>query len=403
MAAPEPVFSPRGTPISVINRCRALTALGHDVDLVTYPLGADIAMPGLRYLRARRLPGIDRVRIGPSFAKVLLDVAVFVKLVGALRRGGYDVLHTHEEAGAFGWWLRRITRLRHVHDMHNDLAMVLTNYGFSEQNPLTRGARWLERRIVRSADSVIVIFPELGDLVRCCQPSQHVQLVHNVPLEPPADASVVGALREAWAPKNEPLVVYTGTLEPYQGMPMLVEAMAHVGPMPDGRVPRLVVVGGRTDQIDALRRHARACGIEERVIFVGLRPPDEVGAWLAAASVVVSTRSSGTNIPLKVYSYLRCGKPIVATRIRSHTQVLDDTTALLVDATPTAVASGVARVLHDPALASRLADAASATARARYSTRAYVEATACSYAAIGAPMPSGVELDACASRLEQAL
>ena len=47
---PHPVYSPRGTPISVLNRCRALAELGHEVDLVTYPMGEDVPVPGLHYL-----------------------------------------------------------------------------------------------------------------------------------------------------------------------------------------------------------------------------------------------------------------------------------------------------------------------------------------------------------------
>ena len=39
MIAPEPFFEPRGTPFSEFHRIRALTALGHQVDLVTYPFG----------------------------------------------------------------------------------------------------------------------------------------------------------------------------------------------------------------------------------------------------------------------------------------------------------------------------------------------------------------------------
>ncbi len=64
MIAPEPFFEPRGTPFSEYHRIRALTSLGHEVDLVTYPFGHDVAMPGLRVFRsaqaAVRTTGEDR-------------------------------------------------------------------------------------------------------------------------------------------------------------------------------------------------------------------------------------------------------------------------------------------------------------------------------------------------------
>ena len=57
MIAPEPFFEPRGTPFSEYHRIRALLDLGHTVDLVTYPFGKDVELPGSRSSgpRARRL------------------------------------------------------------------------------------------------------------------------------------------------------------------------------------------------------------------------------------------------------------------------------------------------------------------------------------------------------------
>src|SRR5580704_6501507 len=83
MIAPEPFFEPRGTPFSEFHRIRALTALGHSVDLVTYPFGQSVSMPGLRVFRSLRPPFVDGVKIGPSLAKIPLDALL---ALSALRR-----------------------------------------------------------------------------------------------------------------------------------------------------------------------------------------------------------------------------------------------------------------------------------------------------------------------------
>ena len=62
MIAPEPFFEPRGTPFSEYHRIRALLELGHTVDLVTYPFGSDVSLPGLRVFRCLRPPFIQRRR-----------------------------------------------------------------------------------------------------------------------------------------------------------------------------------------------------------------------------------------------------------------------------------------------------------------------------------------------------
>jgi hypothetical protein len=55
-----------GTPFSVLHRLKALSDLGHRVDLVTYPFGEDVVLPGLRIVRCARPPGVRSVPIGPS-------------------------------------------------------------------------------------------------------------------------------------------------------------------------------------------------------------------------------------------------------------------------------------------------------------------------------------------------
>ena len=95
--------------------------------------------------------------------------------------------------------------------------------------------------------------------------------------------------------------------------------------------------------------------------------------------MLVSPRTSGTNTPLKIYSYLRSGRPIVATDLRTHTQVLDAGTALLVPPEAAALAAGLARLLDDPAERERLAAAAQALAAERYSRESYLARTAAAY------------------------
>ena len=76
--------------------------------------------------------------------------------------------------------------------------------------------------------------------------------------------------------------------------------------------------------------------------------PSEIPAYLLAADVLVSPRSRGTNTPLKIYQYLRSGKPIVATRLLTHTQVLDDDTAILTGVSAAEFADGILSALENP-------------------------------------------------------
>src|SRR5439155_6069552 len=126
-------------------------------------------------------------------------------------------------------------------------------------------------------------------------------------------------------------------------------------------------------QLARAREQARAAGIEDVTIFAGERPASEIPAYLLAADVLVSPRSRGTNTPLKIYQYLRSGKPIVATRLVTHTQVLSDQTAVLTGATPEEFAAGILSGLTDRSRADAIGARALELAETKYSYEAYLE------------------------------
>ena len=125
-------------------------------------------------------------------------------------------------------------------------------------------------------------------------------------------------------------------------------------------------------------------------MFTGERPAREIPAFLVAADALVSPRSRGTNTPLKIYQYLRSGKPIVATRLLTHTQVLDDSTAILTGTTGREFADGILAAISRPTLAPPVWGAPpAALAETKYSYEAYLERTRQACAALAQQPPSG--------------
>lgn len=403
MISPHPTYSPRGTPISVLNRCRALCALGHDVDLVTYGIGQDIPVRGLTWHRAP-VPGLTAVKVGPSVSKVPLDLAVFLKAFvrGVRRRRAYDVIHSHEEAGILGALLSRMTKLPHVYDMGNDLSVVLANYGFSPKHPLTRGAVATETATVRGSHSVIAHFPSIAARVRSIDDGRiPATVVANVPIEGPAMRDEADRMRQRWSPDGLPVALYTGTLEQYQGVPALVEAIAVL--RGDGVRCRLVVVGGTLDQQEALCRLAAQLGVSDLASIVGTVSQEAIPSCLQAADVLVSPRAGGSNTPLKLFSYLQTGKPVLATRISGHLQILDDSTALLVEPTADGLAGGLLEILGRPDAAAERANRALLLVERRYSLTEYIRGVAEAYVPVGGTTPSLPELASARAALQDDL
>jgi glycosyltransferase involved in cell wall biosynthesis len=380
MIAPEPFFEPRGTPFSEFHRIKALIALGHTVDLVTYPFGRDVEMPGLTVFRCLRPPFVQHVRIGPSWAKVPLDAALAATALRRALATSYDAVHSHEEGGLIGVVLSAMLGVPHLYDMHSSLPQQLSNFDVSSSKPLVWGMGLVERLLVRRSRVVIVICQQLVEVVRAIDPLVPTVLIENAPGS--GDLPVAGAspsLRAAWgiAP-DVPVVLYTGTFEAYQGLDLLYAAAARVrATRPD---VRFLVVGGQPDQVEAARIQAKSAGADGVVVFTGQRPSEEIPQFLDAATVLASPRSRGTNTPLKIYQYLRAGRPIIATRLLTHTQVLDDSVAVLTEATPDAYAAGILRAVDDPVEADAIGRRARALADTKYSYEAYLERTRHAYA-----------------------
>jgi glycosyltransferase involved in cell wall biosynthesis len=376
MIAPEPFFEPRGTPFSQFHRIKALTALGHQVDLVTYPFGTDVAIPGLRVFRSWRPPFLRRVKIGPSAAKIPLDALLTLTAVRRAFTGQYDAIHSHEEGGLIGVILAAVLRIPHLYDMHSSLPQQLTNFAFSRSAAVRAVFLAVERLMIRRSRVVIVICPALEDTVRGIDPHAKVVLIENAPGsgEEQAAPGEAAAVRAAFGlAADTPVVLYTGTFETYQGLELLFDAMVRVRERRPGA--RLLLAGGKADQVARAREQARAAGIEPVTIFAGERPASEIPAYLLACDVLVSPRSRGTNTPLKIYQYLRSGKPIVATRLLTHTQVLDDDTAILTGTSPTELADGILSALGNPVTAAAIGQRARRLAETKYSYEAYLEKT----------------------------
>jgi glycosyltransferase involved in cell wall biosynthesis len=92
---------------------------------------------------------------------------------------------------------------------------------------------------------------------------------------------------------------------------------------------------------------------------------------------------------MKIYSYLHSGKPIVATRIPSHTQVLTDTVAALAEPEPAAFGAVLSRVLSDRSYATSLGEEARNLAEKEYTFPIFEKRLNSLYDSIGKTTASG--------------
>lgn len=372
MISPEPFFEPRGTPISVYQRLEALSSLGHEIDLLTYHVGKDVNFKNVKIHRTPHVNYIRRIEIGPSWGKLFLDGLVILKSLWMLSVKKYDVIHSHEEAAFFSAFLAPLFRTKHLYDMHSVLSRQLSAFNFANWWLPVRIFEMLERWVIRTCDAIITVGCDLEDYVCEVNPSAGQVNIDNIALheyETPVDRQRLSELKRQMELNNGFPVVYTGTFERYQGLDLLIESIKIVRE----RDPRVsfILVGAKPVQAIAWREKVEKENIADCTTIVEMVSPQEAAIFLAYAKILVSPRRDGTTVPLKIYSYLHAGRPIVATDISAHRQILDEDIAELVQPNSEALADGILKLVQNPELGEKLGQCAQKTAREKYNYNDY--------------------------------
>ena len=373
MIAPEPFFQPRGTPISTYHRIKALTKLGYKIDLLTYHIGKNVKIKNTKIYRIGKIPFINKVKIGPSYAKFVLDFFLFLKAFSMCKKNSIDFIHTHEEASIMGIILKKLFKLPLVYDMHSSMPQQLVNYNFSENKILLKVFILLEESVIINSDGVIAISPHLEKIASYIKTKKTVLIENTATFNNKAAKKDILKLKSKLKLNNEKIILYTGTFEVNQGLDLLLKTIPIV--VRANKNIKYIMVGGEKKQMESLKKLARQLNIDRYIIFTGQRPLNELSAYLELADILVSPRNKGTNTPLKIYSYLKSGKPIVATNIFSHTQVLNDKVAMLTKLEHKSFAKGIIKLLKNEKLRRKIGEEAKKLVELKYSYGTYVYKT----------------------------
>lgn len=161
-------------------------------------------------------------------------------------------------------------------------------------------------------------------------------------------------------PLDKKVAMYIGRLDGWKGVETLLEASSL---LPEEII--VAIIGGEPVQIERLKK------MYPKALFLGYHPYTEVAANQAAADVLVlpntakDTTSQLYTSPLKLFTYMAGGKPIVASDLPSLREILDDSSAFFVTADSAAdLAKGIEAALVSP-------DAQVRAARAQELVRQY--------------------------------
>ena len=355
IVAPEPFYEDRGTPIAVGQLAAALVKLEYRTELITYPIGDDVMLPGLRILRSTNVPGLRHVPIGFSLRKVVLDLLMLPMLWRKLRPDAYLIVHALEEMALPVIWLCRHRGIPVIYDMQSCIPDQLHRHWLFGTKPAQRLLRSIERWMLVNANAVICSAGLGNHVQRVAPASRATEWMFAGQLRSDGRDSAEALRDDLGIARDAPVALYTGTFEAYQGLDLLIDAIpAVVAAVPE---TVFVLVGAMDDELG--RVPAVSSLIEAgRIVVVPRQPRRLIPAYLMIADVLVSPRAYGDNVPLKIFDYMLSGKPIVATDIPAHRSLLSEHTAMLVPRVATDLADAIVRVLREPDLGEALSSTA---------------------------------------------
>lgn len=366
LIAPQPFYQDRGTPIAVRLLAQTLGELGHDVHLLVFHEGVEITIPNVTIHRNITLPGISGIKPGLSLKKLICDFFLFIKCVRLIQTNRFDLIHAVEEAVFMAVIVKKIFRIPYVYDMDSYMSLQLIDK-FPSLHLIRRFMEWLEQKAVNNSSGVLAVCQALEDIARKFSPDKLVARLEDITLLA-TDGEGSDILRERLGITGI-IAMYVGNLEKYQGIDLLIESFREA--LTKNEDLNLVIIGGNKDDILFYQQRVEQLGMQKNIFFCGQRPVDLLGYYLNQADILVSPRIQGNNTPMKIYSYLDSGKPVLATRLPTHTQVLDETIAYLVNPAIMEMAAGFIDLAENNTLRTTLGVNARKRVKEEYSLPAF--------------------------------
>lgn len=338
MIAPQPFYAERGTPMNVRLLCEVLGQNGHVVDLLVFPTGQDIVLHNINIIRVPNIFRVRNISIGLSLVKITYDLLAMCFAAGLVLKNRYQVVHGIEEGGFLAVLIGNLFRIKSIYDMDSLISEQLRNGGYPKR-VFAHWASRIEKWAVKRCSLVLTVCRALTDQARAISPGANIIQIEDIAVTDFLEgdkrhAEKVDQLSTELGIKGERVAVYTGNLEGYQGIDLLLDSWAILTSTERTGKLRLLIIGGPWSRVEHYKEVAKKMGIGSSVHWLGQRPAGEMKYWMQIGEVLISPRVQGENTPLKLYSYMASGKPIVATRKKTHTQVLDDCHAFLAPPEP---------------------------------------------------------------------
>jgi len=371
MLLPYAFLKQSGSSLSTYYRIKALVDLGNQVDVLAFPFGQAVDIGKGKIIRCARVPFINKLESGSVIPKIPLSLSMLVKCIRILKNSKYDLLYTHGTSGLIGMFMKAFYKLPLIQEMHGLWEYEIIKWNFYPNKIVSWFAALLENLIIRNSDAIVTTCRNITDKVIKVSKGKSIFTIENAAEEINSNHNKVNIrkLREKYGINNQKIIMYTGSFLKIQNIDWLIECSASLTKTEKNVM--CFLIGGSHDQVIETQRAVALRGLSDHFIILESRSKEEVVHLLNLTDILVSPRTIGIEIPLKIITYLQSGKAIVATNCPIHSQILNDKVALLTEPNIDGFLRGIQELLHNEEMRLRLGINAKKTYMKMYSYKAY--------------------------------
>jgi len=364
-----------------------LSMLGHEVTIIDYDDTWKVSTNGSRTgLETRIRENVHRAYPDASVTvrrPGMIRLPVLSRVSGAITSGleSYRFLRDHSPDTVLLYGLPTVGVQALLAARQFDVPVLFRSIDVLNQlvpwRVLVPPTRILERYVYRRVNAIVPVTLHLKNhILTYGVPESKIRVLPSgvdTDLFSPGPRNP-GLLRGWGIGENDPVILFMGTIYRFSGLDRIINDF----PRLLSRYPsaRLLIVGRGEDE-ERLKALAASRGLSQNIVFGGLQPYSALPDIIRSSDVCINPfeLNSVTRdiLPTKLFQYLACGKPVVATELPGTVPFLSGEEHGMVYASVDACLDRVAELLGNSAMCRQLGERGRDISVSKYQWRSIAE------------------------------